>query len=200
MDDGFCDTHSVRQMDGTPAREGHLGWWLWGSGQPEQFQPSPRVCCQNVVLWSQLKEATVVTEKGRQLGWTGSAHAQSGPMLCNPTDCNLPGSSVHGISQARIVEWVASYYSRTGKGGWLLRLVPRRGRDTQGECEVHPGLATLNFVQERSDQNSWLTSVLQWWMWRAEGGNCPPLPIHCVTETVNLAPTSLLPFLLSINI
>ena len=25
--------------------------------------------------------------------------------LCNPTDCSLPGSSVHGISQARILEW-----------------------------------------------------------------------------------------------
>ena len=26
--------------------------------------------------------------------------------LCNPMDYNLPGSSVHGISQARILEWV----------------------------------------------------------------------------------------------
>ena len=27
--------------------------------------------------------------------------------LCDPMDCNLPGSSVHGISQARILEWAA---------------------------------------------------------------------------------------------
>ena len=27
--------------------------------------------------------------------------------LCDPTDCSLPGSSVHGIFQARILEWVA---------------------------------------------------------------------------------------------
>ena len=27
--------------------------------------------------------------------------------LCNPTDCNLPGFSVHGILQARILEWTA---------------------------------------------------------------------------------------------
>ena len=27
-------------------------------------------------------------------------------------DCNLPGSSVHGIFQARILEWVAIFYSR----------------------------------------------------------------------------------------
>ena len=31
---------------------------------------------------------------------------------CNPTDCSLPGSSVHGISQARILEWVAISSSR----------------------------------------------------------------------------------------
>ena len=33
-------------------------------------------------------------------------HAQSCPTLCQPMDCSLPGSSVHGISQARILEWV----------------------------------------------------------------------------------------------
>ena len=32
--------------------------------------------------------------------------------LCNPMDYNPPGSSVHGISQARILEWVAISFSR----------------------------------------------------------------------------------------
>ena len=32
--------------------------------------------------------------------------------LCNPMDCRLPGSSVHGISQARILEWVAIAFSK----------------------------------------------------------------------------------------
>ena len=32
--------------------------------------------------------------------------------LCNPMDCSLPGSSVHGILQARILEWVAMSSSR----------------------------------------------------------------------------------------
>ena len=31
--------------------------------------------------------------------------------LCDPTDCSLPGSSVHGIFQARILEWVAISFS-----------------------------------------------------------------------------------------
>ena len=30
------------------------------------------------------------------------------PTLCDPMDCSPPGSSVHGILQARILEWVAS--------------------------------------------------------------------------------------------
>ena len=37
---------------------------------------------------------------------------QSCLTLCNPMDCSLPGSSVHGISQARILEWVAMSSSR----------------------------------------------------------------------------------------
>jgi len=32
--------------------------------------------------------------------------------LCNPMDCSLPGSSVHGIFQARVLEWVAITFSR----------------------------------------------------------------------------------------
>ena len=38
--------------------------------------------------------------------------AQSGPTLCNPRDYSPPGSSVHGILQARILEWVAVPLSR----------------------------------------------------------------------------------------
>ena len=38
--------------------------------------------------------------------------AQSCPTLCNPMDCSPPGSSVHGIFQARILEWVTISFSR----------------------------------------------------------------------------------------
>ena len=37
---------------------------------------------------------------------------QSCPTLCSPRGCNLTGSSVHGILQARILEWVAMPFSR----------------------------------------------------------------------------------------
>ena len=38
--------------------------------------------------------------------------AQSCPTLCHPMDCSLPGSSVHGIFQTRVLEWVAISFSR----------------------------------------------------------------------------------------
>ena len=36
---------------------------------------------------------------------------QSGSTLCDPMDCSLPHSSVHGIFQARVLEWVAISFS-----------------------------------------------------------------------------------------
>ena len=38
--------------------------------------------------------------------------AQSCPTLCDPMDCSPPGSSIHGILQARLLEWVAISFSR----------------------------------------------------------------------------------------
>ena len=38
--------------------------------------------------------------------------AQSWPTLCDPTDYSLPGSTIHGIFQARIWEWVAISFSK----------------------------------------------------------------------------------------
>ena len=38
--------------------------------------------------------------------------AQLCPTLCSPMDCSPPGCSVHGISQARTLEWVAISFSR----------------------------------------------------------------------------------------
>ena len=38
--------------------------------------------------------------------------AQSCPTLCDPMGCSLPGSSVHGIFQATVLEWVAISFSR----------------------------------------------------------------------------------------
>ena len=51
--------------------------------------------------------------------WRAATHSlglkvkvKSCPTLCDPVDCRPSGSSVHGISQARILEWVAISFSR----------------------------------------------------------------------------------------
>ena len=38
--------------------------------------------------------------------------AQSCPTLSDPMDCSLSGSSIHGIIQARVLEWIAISFSR----------------------------------------------------------------------------------------
>ena len=43
---------------------------------------------------------------------SGGEVAQSCPTLCDLVDCNLLGFSVHGILQARILEWIAISFSR----------------------------------------------------------------------------------------
>ena len=56
--------------------------------------------------------------------------AQSYPILCNPMDCSLLGSSVHGIFQARVLEWIAISFSRGSSRPrnwtWASRISGRR--------------------------------------------------------------------------
>ena len=55
---------------------------------------------------------------------------QSYPTLCDPVDCSLPGSSVRGIFQARVLEWVAIAFSRGSSWPrdrtWVSCIVGRR--------------------------------------------------------------------------
>ena len=52
-------------------------------------------------------------------------YAQLSLTLCDPTDCSLPGSNVHGVLQARILKWVAILFSREvfPTQGWNLGLL-----------------------------------------------------------------------------
>ena len=50
--------------------------------------------------------------KSTVLGTRTVLVAQSCPTLCNPMDCSPPGSSVHGILQARILEYVTISFDR----------------------------------------------------------------------------------------
>ena len=62
--------------------------------------------------------------------WSESEVAQSCPTLCSPMDCSLPGSSIHGIFQARVLQLVAISFSRRSSRprDWtpVSRIVGRR--------------------------------------------------------------------------
>ena len=65
-------------------------------------------------LCGQGLQAVHDTRNGAQVGGLEESVlvSQSWPTLCNPRDCSPPGSSVHGILQARILEWIAIPFSR----------------------------------------------------------------------------------------
>ena len=79
--------------------------------------------------------------------------AQSCPTFCDPRDCNPPGISVHGILQARILEWVAissfkgSSQPRNGTlvsyifciGRWVLYHKPHPGKPLLKLTPSKPG-------------------------------------------------------------
>ena len=55
--------------------------------------------------------------------------AQLCPTLCDPIDCSLPGSPVHGIFQAIVLEWIAISFSRLSSQPrartWVSHIVDR---------------------------------------------------------------------------
>ena len=55
-------------------------------------------------------KAEITSEPGR-LSASVSVYILSQVQLCNPVNCSPPGFSLHGIFQARILEWVAISYS-----------------------------------------------------------------------------------------
>ena len=85
-----CTTAGARKMSqsGSPL--------LLGLGQPHQ------------ALWcvKGLQHGSEECNTGSQADIALRVCAQQYPTLCNPVDCSPPGSSVHGVSQARILEWV----------------------------------------------------------------------------------------------
>ena len=56
-----------------------------------------------------------------------SEGAQSCPTLHDPMDCSLPGSSAHGIFEARVLEWVAIAFSPNNVRSLLFSLSPSLG-------------------------------------------------------------------------
>ena len=74
--------------------------------QTPAYQASPSLGFSRQEHWSGLPFPSPMHESESEV-------AQSCPTLSDPMDCRLPGSSVHGILQARVLEWGAIAFSRT---------------------------------------------------------------------------------------
>ena len=82
---------------------------------------------------------------------------QSGPTLCNPMDCSLPGSSVHGTFQARVLEWGAIAFSAFVAATYENPLTITDFVDVQScptlfdpmDCSL-PGSSILGILQTRT--------------------------------------------------
>ena len=61
--------------------------------------------------------------------------AQSFLTLSDPMDCSLPGSSVLGIFQARVLEWGAIAFSQYRAVGLKFSLLPSESEDEPSWCE-----------------------------------------------------------------
>ena len=90
--------------------------------EPSQSVVFTLMACDSSFLWSHQSNYRLSSCPGRAapraattvatfLSCVSSA-AQLYPILCNPMDCSPPGSSVHGILQARILGWEAMPSSR----------------------------------------------------------------------------------------
>ena len=78
--------------------------------------------------------------------------AQSCPTLRDPMDCSLPGSSIHGIFQARVLEWGAIAFSAlmNSKTKWLLLVAQLvKNPPAMWETWVNPWVGKIPWRRER---------------------------------------------------
>ena len=87
------------------------------------------------------------------------------PTLSSPMDCSPPGFSVHGILQARILEWVAISYSRASShpfasciGRWVLYRLSYQGSPRAGMWEHN----VWYFLLPRNDEKAWIFYPYLW--------------------------------------
>ena len=83
--------------------------------------------------------------------------------LCNPMDCSPPGSSVHGIFHARILEWVAISYSRGSSQprDWIhISYVSCNGRWILYHWAIWEAQSSLYFSSVQSLSRVWLFATL----------------------------------------
>ena len=121
----------------SPSKRKYLGWWVphdprlriielimkalvRGRLQAKWWSRQCHSPCHLLVLYH-----FIIGEKIEN--WSERVKSLSHVRLCDPMDCSLPGSSIHGILQARVLEWVAiSFSNRELNCGLIVQFVSYR--------------------------------------------------------------------------
>ena len=92
--------------------------------------------------------------------------AQSCPTLCDPVDCSPPGSSVHGVLQARILEWTASSFFPTqgSNPGFPHKQADPLISEPPGNKHKLLLMAAFKWVSEDTHHDSLPSSKLLLWL------------------------------------
>ena len=123
-DPAYRKLHNPAQLSGPIHRQVILGsggndkpsmgrvMWTEGSAKPnwDSLRKFPAEDDSSVAPKTTKCRQEMLAISGRKV--SESEAAQLCPTLCDPVDCCPPGSSIHGILQARILEWVAICFSR----------------------------------------------------------------------------------------
>ena len=86
--------------------------------------------------------------------------AQPRPTPSDPMDCSLPGSSIHGHFQARVLEWVASAFCNCNLYLYLISLLPSAPSTFQNECVLQVKICVLNFFIQKTSSKSLAAYIL----------------------------------------
>ena len=92
---------------------------------------------------------------------------QSCPTLCDPMDCSLLGSSVHGILQERILEWFVISFSRESSQPRNRTLVSYIAGRFFTNWAMRAALCLLwsKFVKEKGTYSLIVPSPFAWGIW-----------------------------------
>ena len=84
----------------------------WAESSKDYGQVWKVSVLETKIQWLRLKSQLPKNQSPYPVLVIDSEVTQSCPTLCDPMDCSLPGSSVHGIFQAIVLEWIAISFSR----------------------------------------------------------------------------------------
>ena len=105
--------------------------------------------------WTAAHQAPPSMGFSRQECWSGVPLC---PTLCDPMNCSLPGSSVHGILQARILKWIAISFSRVPSGPRDQTFVSCTGRWILYHWATWGALSIYLHI----DMYNWITMLHTW--------------------------------------